>query len=483
MLIAAGLLPFIAAEFVLRWSCTSPTRLAIDPCLDSRQVVSLFELNGVEYHIRDERLRFFAPATFAKHKGPNTKRVFCLGGSTTQGEPYKPPTAFPAWLQYNLELMDRSHSWEVINCGGLSYASYRLLPILYEVLHYSPDLIVVDCGHNEFLEDREFTRWHEQRTVWQRAIDATHSLRLVQFASACVSVSEQNRDRNNDSYLKRDVDALLDDQGGLEHYHRHTLKRDLVETSFRWNIEAMIDACQKRGVPILCLVPTANLRDCPPFKVESNHCLDTKLHQAIETHWASATALMNADTSIGDTHDLTVDHGAKLDAILEVDPLHAGALFASGLRELENGNHELAHDYLARARDADVCPLRASSSMQQSVRSIAKRRGVWCLDVDTLFQSVSRDGIVGNQWLVDHVHPRLEGHQLMGEQIAELLLREDWVHAAEEGWREGRPEVYRTHLRTLGEDYFVRGKQRLAGLMLWTQGRARKGLLYPGMRP
>ena len=68
-----------------------------------------------------DRLKLFESTRFSFAKGSDTKRIFCLGGSTTQGEPYKPPTAFPAWLQRNLELIAPSQRWEAINCGGLSY--------------------------------------------------------------------------------------------------------------------------------------------------------------------------------------------------------------------------------------------------------------------------------------------------------------------------------------------------------------------------
>jgi hypothetical protein len=95
-------------------------------------------------------------------------------------------------------------------------------------------------------------------------------------------------------------------------------------------------------------------------------------------------------------------------------------------------------------------------------------------DVDELFQSVSTDQLVGEKWLVDHVHPRIEGHQLLGERLADFLVEKAWAVPEKSDWQNNRKQVYRDHLQELGEDYFVRGKQRLEGLMLWTQGRARK---------
>ena len=73
------------------------------------------------------------------------------------GRPYTVETAFSSWLQLFLQYADPSKKWEVVNCGGVSYASYRLVPILEEVLeNYTPDLVILYTGQNEFLEDRTY---------------------------------------------------------------------------------------------------------------------------------------------------------------------------------------------------------------------------------------------------------------------------------------------------------------------------------------
>ena len=41
------------------------------------------------------------------------------------------------------------------------------------------------------------------------------------------------------------------------------------------------------------------------------------------------------------------------------------------------------------------------------------------IDLVPIFESRSKEGILGSDWLVDHVHPSIAGHQL----IAKLLLK------------------------------------------------------------
>ncbi len=462
-----------------------PTHV-FDPFLDCSHLSPLFELHGDTYRTSSDRLKLFESTQFQAKKGAGTKRVFCLGGSTTQGEPYKHPTAFPAWLQLNLQLIEPNQRFEFVNCGGLSYASYRLLPMLIEILQYEPDLVILECGHNEFLEDRELSGWKQASIVEKGAIRMARSSRLVQFTSECVSnFSPAKAVAVNRTQLEQEVDALLDDQGGLEKYRRDELNVESVVKSMRWNIAAMIEHCKAASVPLVLLVPTSNVRDCPPFKVEISQRMDPVSKEQIELVWTHATITQKervANSHGGvDSSESSVVH--DLEEILALDPEHAAALYWSGQFELASGQIESARQHLISARDADVCPLRAVSSMQESIRDLATNEQVWCFDIDAMFQSVSADGLVGDRWLIDHVHPRIEGHQMLGEHLADVLIQKKWVKPIEKDWPSQRTVVYRERLQELGEDYFLRGKQRLAGLILWTQGRARIGLIYPDTPP
>ncbi len=49
----------------------------------------------------------------------------------------------------NLQAAGSEVEYEVVNCGGVSYASYRLVPILDEVLPYEPDVIVLCLYYND----------------------------------------------------------------------------------------------------------------------------------------------------------------------------------------------------------------------------------------------------------------------------------------------------------------------------------------------
>ena len=112
--------------------------------------VSAEDSDGMRLETAAGKQVWFNYQTFGRKKAGNTKRVFCLGGSTTFGRPFDDQTAFSGWLREILPLVDSSTQWEVINAGGVSYASYRVANVMEELCEYEPDLFVILTGHNEF---------------------------------------------------------------------------------------------------------------------------------------------------------------------------------------------------------------------------------------------------------------------------------------------------------------------------------------------
>jgi tetratricopeptide (TPR) repeat protein len=274
--------------------------------------------------------------------------------------------------------------------------------------------------------------------------------------------------------LAAEVDALLDYRGGLEKYRRDLWDHQAVAHSFAWNIEQMLIRCRDAGVPVVLMTPVANLRDCPPFKFELPDELSQEQRNRIDWLW-------DLSQRQRDQPELAV---STLRELLSNDSDHAGAHYYLGQLLLQHQEWDVALEHLERAKDLDVCPLRATSLIQSAVRHLAKRYGdsVWHVDVDQLFRDQSPHGIVGRNWLVDHVHPSIEGHQEIASAIHRRLIDRGWGPAAKalrigessEAMSAALNQRYRRHLHELGEHYFQRGKQRMEGLMLWTQGRAKK---------
>jgi hypothetical protein len=152
---------FLLFEMILFAAGVRPLLHERDPYVGFSSTIPLFvERMGSEGQMTrvtaDNRLRLFNQQQFSSTKSADTYRIFCLGGSTTYGRPYDDRTSFAGWLREFLPEADKSRQWEVINAGGISYASYRVTLLMQELVQYEPDLFIVYTGHNEFLETRTY---------------------------------------------------------------------------------------------------------------------------------------------------------------------------------------------------------------------------------------------------------------------------------------------------------------------------------------
>lgn len=152
---------FVALEGVLALVGVRPVLDTRDPFVGFASRVPLYvestnSENRVVMTTAPNKLEYFNLQRFLRQKPPGTFRIFCLGGSTTYGRPYDNTTSFPGWLREILPVAAPDVKWEVINAGGIGYASYRVAALMEELVQYEPDLFIVYTGHNEFLEERTY---------------------------------------------------------------------------------------------------------------------------------------------------------------------------------------------------------------------------------------------------------------------------------------------------------------------------------------
>ncbi|MGY8746987.1 MAG: tetratricopeptide repeat protein [Pirellulales bacterium] len=461
--IAIGLLPLLFLELVLWGWGWQNSDAVTDPYIGFTEIRPLFEVNsaGAEYEIASNRMPLFCEAKFPAAKANNEFRIFCIGGSTVQGRPFAPDTSFSKWLQLRLEKLDSNKKWTVVNCGGVSYASYRLVPIVDEILDYGPDLIILYTGQNEFLEDRTYGLIKETPNWIGRTHDRLSSIRSYAFLRASWMEAKAGTGEP-ENVLPTDVEARLDFRDGLEKHVRDDIWRGNVVDHFEQNLNAMVRAIQAADVPLILCNPVTNLRDASPFKSQHSSSMTDSQVSRFESEWEALIEATEARVEWVEMRD-------RLKALVAMNPRHAEAHYRLGQVYQQLGQLESAREHLVLAKEEDVCPLRIVEPMYRAINRVAKGSAVPVVDVKSFFESVAPDGIPGRESLLDHVHPTIFGHQ----QISELLLLE----MIEQGLVEvkaGLPdcgEVFENHLESLPFIYFELGKDRLAGLKRWAEGK------------
>lgn len=452
-----GLLPFVICELGLRILGMGAPTEANFPAIGFEAIHPLFTLNSANnrYEIAESRRAYFYPDAFDAEKSPHEFRVFCLGGSTVQGRPYSIETSFTTWLELSLNAADPSRDWEVVNCGGVSYASYRLVPILEELLAYEPDLFVIYTGHNEFLEARSFanvpplTPLSHVRTI--------NAVRRVWSGDSRLEGQGAPQE-----ILSTEVDALLDYRNGLADYHRDDVSQRATVRQYAENLRRMIDLAETAGVPIVLMDPVSNLKDTPPFKADPRDNLGEREAREFEQLLQQARSTSDVDQKL-----------ESLEKAVAIDGRHADARFLLGHAYLARRQLADAREQFNRAKDEDICPLRMIEPLHSALRTVADSTATPLIDVRRDFESRAPDGIPGDSMFLDHIHPSINNHQAIAQLLVDHFVAAGFCRPQAD-WEQIRDELYREHLGTLDTPYYAKGKQRLEGLIRWTQGRANK---------
>ena len=457
-------LPLLLIEAALRILSPKWLEPNFDPLVGFSSNQPLFELNptNATFRIRKNQLRSFAQNTFPHKKSRDTFRIFCLGGSTVQGRPYSIETSFTSWLRLALQTQHPEKKFEVINCGGVSYASYRLVPVLQECLNqYDPDLILICTGNNEFLEDRSYRFTKKFAPSLDPVLRFARSSRLIQ---SVISLANHNRSSDTPhSTLDGQVNAMLDYERGIERYHRNEAWQTSVKDHFRLNIHRMLRICNDRRVPVMLVSPCFNLKDSPPFKSEASKTLDKEASQKWKSHLKAASDNMRDDL------DKAI---AQLQKALSIDKGYAATWYALGQAYLQKSHFQKAKQCFQQALELDVCPLRVNTALRATLKQAAKNWSVLFYDLQELAAEDSTLGIVGNEFLIDHVHPTIRGHQRIGIELARRI-QSHWLESNPELNLEKEVEtVFSEHLSSIPSVYYLIGMERLKGLKAWTQGRA-----------
>lgn len=461
-----GVLLLLLIEGGFRLAGFGGDDLGEDPFVGFSAVEPLFALNPIknQYELRPERGLYFVTDAFPRHKEADTFRIFVLGGSTVQGRPYSIETAFPKWLQINLKLAHPDKKFEVVNCGGISYASYRLVPILRECLNYEPDLFILCTGQNEFLEARTYGSIKALAKPLGGPVKAIRTLGTYQamehFYQKASGASETMETYKKPT-LKMEVDAFLDYRRGLTAYHRDPNWRQGVITHFQENIRRIHAITQQADVPLVVLNPPVNLKDSPPFKSEHRSDISDEEQRAFQDYRQQARELYQTDLTKA---------AQLLGWAIDLDAEFAQAHFSLAHCYLALAEVAKAEFHFNAALDQDICPLRLLPSMRAFVNEFCTQNQIPYLDLQPILREYSGEEVIGSAILVDHVHPSINGHQVIGEEVAKLLLRSVLPPASADNWKTGRSAVYKQQLGSLDDLYYTQGQIRLENLMAWTKG-------------
>ena len=354
---------------------------------------------------------------FPRVKPENAFRIFCLGGSTTYGRPFDDVTSFAGWLREFLPVADPEHSWEVLNTGGVSYASYRIVSLMHELIRYQPDLFVIYTGHNEFLEERSYPELAKMSPLLIES--AATAGRFRTFALLRRLVAKPSVAQTKQYQMSIEVDEILNHTVGPSSYQRDDVARNQVVKHFEFNLSRMVQLARSCGAKVLIVSPASNLKDCSPFKSQHREGLSNDQKQQF-------ASLLKQAQSLHEQGKLELAMTQYTQA-MSIDNRYAELHYQLARLLLEKQQVNEALVASKRAQEEDVCPLRAPTALHDSIQRVTSRLNVPLVDFQQLLaeqcQQEHQHRLPGQAYFLDHVHLRPEVHRQLAIHLVEAMIQ------------------------------------------------------------
>ncbi len=345
---------------------------------------------------------------FPKSKTVGAYRIFVLGSSTSLGFPYMYNGAFPRMLKYKLQRLYPEKNIEVINLSLSAINSYAVLDMAKEVVSYQPDAVIIYCGQNEYhgaLGIASSGSFGSSSLVIKTFIWSKKS-RLMQLLYNLLYINKKN-DISND--LHRTLMERLAFGQKVE-FGSKKYKRGIVQ--FENNISEVLELFNKNKVPVFIGNLVSNCKDLHPFASNISHN-DTKT--SFDRIFKEANEILQHGDSI---KALTIYQKA-----LSIDSFHAECCYRVGSLAYSAGNYSKARVYLLKAKEYDNLRFRAPEEFSRFIETVSQKyNNTHFVDVCAAFEKESPHGIVGNELLLEHVHPNLIGYSVMADAFLNSLV-------------------------------------------------------------
>jgi lysophospholipase L1-like esterase len=348
---------------------------------------------------------------FKRKRTLGSYRIVVQGGSTAAGFPYGRWGGLAGMLGDRLEVTFPDREIEVISTAMAAVNSYTLLDFVDEIIEIEPDAVLIYAGHNEYLgimgvgsalssaRFRHVTLLHLE----------LRKLRTYQWIQWLISVGK--------GVLVAPDDAAGEDRGVLMARAASGARIPFASglyhqgaRQFEANLRLILKKYQRAGIPVYLGTLVSNERDQKPFSSEISDQVDRERWEQIwQTHRRAQQA--------GD-----IDSARNaLSHLLELDDNAATVWYALGQLAQEAGETRAAREAYRNAKDRDQLRFRAPEAFNQLIRQLAESYGATLVDVQQHLADASPNGIVGDELLLEHLHPNAEGYFLLADAYYEAL--------------------------------------------------------------
>ena len=311
---------------------------------------------------------------FRKIKPANGYRVFVLGGSTANGYPFGSNLMFSRILEKRLKDALPERTVEVVNVSMSAINTFALLDFVDDILQQEPDALLVYAGHNEFygaLGVASMIHFGRNRTFVRIYMQLTR-LETFQAVRRFIFWLKKSIARNT----LPPTATLMERMVAKQSIPLHSPLYQAGCRQFEGNLRTMLRKAEKAGVPVFLSTLVSNTADQTPFV-----SLDET--ESALTVYEDALALKN------------------------------------------NRDYKAAREQFNKARDLDALRFRAPSEFNDIIRRLAAEHRSNLVDVEACFEAASPQRLVGDNLMLDHLHPSIKGYFLMADAFFHAMQQSD----------------------------------------------------------
>ena len=380
-----------------------------------------------------------------EEKDENTFRIFVFGGSAAEGWP-TPYFSFSRFLNVMLHEVCPEVNFEVYNTAfmGLNSHIMRAQALQYAQL-LEPDLFLIYMGNNEFLGPfspvpekaaplQPGEKYRPMTPLWRiRLMMRMADFRLVQLSRQVMygwlKIPEPK------THWVEEAAVYPNDPRAPQ-----------VLADYRSNLTDMVQAAQKVGAQVLVSTLAANIRDWRP--TYAAHL--TSLTGEAQTTWDRYYREGKASQEQGQYAKALESYGQAA----AISEQHAALAFDQGLCFSALGRSKEAGDAFRRALELDsFANVRARKTINAIVKEVVAQQTdeqVYAVDLASVMDKKSPDGVAGREFFWDNCHFNLRGSYEAAAALCAAMLKNapQWLQAQCEQGR-GLPD-FETAVKKIG---------------------------------
>lgn len=363
------------------------------------------------YFTRQARVPTGLNDVFRVHPDSGTVRLFVQGGSSAAGYPYYFGGSFSRMLEQRLRQTFPDRPVEVVNTALAAVNTYTLLDFADEIIAAHPDAVLIYAGHNEFYgalgvgSAESLGRMRGLVNLYLRL----RPLRLMQGLRALLEgVAGWFAQGDGGATPGR---TLMERMVGQQRIPLGApLYRQGIE-QFRGNLRDLLATYREAGVPVFIGTVASNERAFPPFISGHADGADTT---------AFEQALREAKRALHE--ERYDDAGTAAERAIHADTLSAEAYFVKARALDALHQYAAAREAYLAAKDRDELRFRASEEVNAIIREEAARAGAIVVETQAALAERARDGIIGSDLILEHLHPNITGYFVLSDAFYHALL-------------------------------------------------------------